>query len=129
VLGTIPLPPGGWDEDWGALTLALVFTADSSATVNVDFVAFFPVSGYQLVTMLGESVANGSSVHVDGMAKIAGVMVGSTRQALASPRGQWLTLLPNTLQRIYVLQMIDGGMNILDRFTARVYYRPRRLTV
>jgi hypothetical protein len=129
VLGTMPLPPGGWDNSWGALTLALVFTSDASVTVYVDYIAFLPAGGYQLITMLEESVADGSVVHIDGMDKIAGVMVGATRQPVASPRGDWMTLLPNTLQRIYVLQTLGLASNIGDTFAASVYYRPRRLTV
>jgi hypothetical protein len=129
VLGTIPLPPGGWQASWGAATLALVFVSEASVTLSVDFVAFFPCAGYQLVTMLQEPVDAGDVVVVDGMAGLAGVKTGSLWQAVASPRGEPLLLEPNTLQRIYILQMLDTAMNIGDQFTVRAYYRPRRWSV
>lgn len=129
VLGTIPLPPGGWYASWGATTLALVLASDSSISLSIDFIAFFPCEGYQLMTMLGQSVGNGDTVVLDGMARLAGVQASGTWQAVASPRGDPLLLEPNTLQRIYILQMIDGGMNIGDTFSVRAYYRPRRRSV
>ncbi|MGV1048228.1 MAG: hypothetical protein ACOYD4_06865 [Solirubrobacterales bacterium] len=129
VLGTLPIPPGGYDTTWDDVVLALVFTSSASVTVKIDYIAFMPCDNYRLVTMLGESVANGGAVVVDDMTGYAGVSVSSLMRPLASPRGNPMLLYPAQIQRIYVLQDIVAGCNIADTFSVRVYFRARRATV
>lgn len=125
VLATIPLPPGGWDATWSALTLALVFRSTAAVTLSIDYLAFFPSDGYQLMTMLPASIANNAYITVDGINDYA--MAASV--PVVSPRGKALTVEPGVTQRFYVLQTLTDNNFISDTFSVQAWYRPRRLSV
>lgn len=137
-LGAVSLPPGGYATDYGAHRLVLVFRG--GAVVQLDVLQLTATDSYRYLGMpaTGVAVPNAGAIVHDGIEGAAYVLsgLGGTRTALASSYGGPLTLEPGMVQRIYVLNQIDAGLSggaggapIGGIISARVFYRPRRLTV
>lgn len=125
VLGTMPIPPGSWDVTWDDLVLRLVLSSASSVVVKIDFIAFFPVKGYRLITMFEETIANNETVVVDDMQGYAGTRNSGLLRPNVSPRDEPILLKPGETQRLYVLQDLASGCNIADTFSVKVFHKPR----
>ena len=135
-LGVIPLPPGGYDDAYGAQQLALVFRG--TGVGDLDVLQLSPLDSYRYLEMPVPGVAvgnNAAAVH-DGIEGRAYVLTSGARTGLPTSFGGPLLLQPGVIQRIYTLWQIHAGATagvgdapIADTASVRLYYRPRRLTV
>lgn len=126
-LGTLPLPPGGYQTSAGALNLTVMFTG--TGTWTLDFLQLTPTDGLTLLACAA-AVANSSSVVVDSIEDLRYVLTGSAQYPYVAQSGGEILLLPNTLQRLIVLaESGEAGPAIADTFVVRVWHRPRRVTV
>lgn len=138
-LGTIQLPPGALDlENPAPLRLELYGRRNQSGDheINLDYIQFFGVDGSRHLWISG--VGNNGWENEDWLyddsinqrAYIDDGMSGSMKAAIVK-EGNPIELYPNEYQRIYFLTHesslnqapIDAGI------AAKVYYRPRFLTV
>lgn len=128
-LGVCPLPPGGYSASYGAATLALTFRGIGARTL--DFVQLTPTDGLVLLEC-SAAVAASDVVVYDGIEKRSYVLNGSSQLSYVSAGGGDLLLLPNTTQRLILLEENLTGTSqgaAADAFSVRAWYRPRRTTV
>ena len=130
-LGIVPLPPGGYDTTYGALTLALYCRGPMIA--SLDFLQLTPLDAYRYVELFGMSVANNARIVDDGIEERAYVVSSSVNYPIASPRGRPLMVFPGVTQRVIALHQTVSGGNpaspIANTLSVRIYYRPRRVTI
>lgn len=134
-LGAIQLPP--FLERLTtpkALTLSLRATKTGGGAVNLDYIQLIPLDSYRFLRQLGFAIPNGNTIYIDELwdrrgLVYAGDSSGNLYRAWAE-RGTKLRLQPNTKQRIYILHdESDNTSNIGRKFTAKLYYRPRRVSL
>lgn len=124
-LGAIPLPVGGYQTAWSAMTLCLSVRATGAATISIDFFQLTPLDSYRWVVQRGLLIVNNGTItddNIDGITHAGG-------SPIYSPKTGPLMIFPGKTQRIIVLQDIGTSSNIAKTFSIRAYYRPRRLTV
>jgi hypothetical protein len=127
--GIVPLPPGGYGATYAAHRLGL--TLRGSSTIGLDVLQLTMLDDYRYVELNSISVANNAALVLDGTEGINYISASSVWTPLATSFGGPLMLLPNTLQRVHVLYEIaaTAGVPITGTFGAKLYFRPRRLTV
>lgn len=127
--GIVPLPPGGYGSTYAAQRLGL--SLRGASTFELDVLQLTMVDSYRYMELASVSVANNATVVVDGIEGRNYITASSVQTPLATSFGEPLMLYPGQLQRIYVLYEIaaSAGVPITGTFSARLYYRPRRLTV
>ena len=135
-LGIVPLPPGGYDDTYGAHQIALVFRGTGLG--ELDILQLTTVDSYRYLEMPvpGVAVGNSATVVHDGIEGRAYVTTSGARTGLPTSFGGPLLLQPATNQRICILWQIHAGATagvgdapVGDTASVRLYYRPRRLTV
>ena len=130
-LGTLPLPPGGYNPYSADLHLYLQLRSASNTTVQLDFMQFYAVEAYRYIVQRGDTLIANESIHdnlIDYPAQIyAENPTTSRRRSLFAANGR-LYVWPGKDQRIYVLW--DGtSVTITDTFLIQAWYRPRVATV
>lgn len=127
--GIVPLPPGGYGSAYAAQRLGL--SLRGASTFELDVLQLTMTDSYRYMELASVSVANNATVVVDGIEGRNYITASSVQTPLATSFGEPLMLYPGQLQRIYVLYEIAAasGVPITGTFSARLYYRPRRLTV
>lgn len=128
-LGAVPLPPGGYNTAWAGQTLFLGLRSASSVTVAIDYVQLTPQDSYRHIVQRGMQIADGDSIVDDGIEGLTYSTESSLNHPIYAPRGDPLLLYPGKTQRIYVLHDEGSTSVIADTFTAKVWYKQRRLTV
>jgi len=126
-LGIVPLPPGGYAAGYGGMLLALTFRG--AAVTELDVLQLTMLDSYRAFAIPSVAVANASIVVHDGMEGLAYVLTGAAKAPLATTFGGALLLEPGVINRIYVLYQTSTGAPIGGGFSAKVFYRARRLTV
>ena len=135
-LGVMPLPPGGFGTPYAAGQLALVMRGASVG--ELDIIQLTPLDSYRYLELpaTGVAVANNGAIVHDGTEGLLYALVSSVRTPLPSSFGAPLMLKPDKPHRIQFLAQIYTGLTagegeapIAPTFSARLYYRPRRLTV
>ncbi len=127
--GIVPLPPGGYGATYAAHRLGLAFRGASQ--LSLDVMQLTMVDAFARYDLNSVSVANGATLQLDDIEGLHYISASSVWTSLATSFGGPLLLQPNTLQRIHVLYEIAAvaGVPIAGTFGAKVFYRPRRLTV
>jgi len=130
-LGAFPLPPGGYSSAWGALKLRLTFRlASGTATTQLDFMQITATDSYRVLDMRPTAIANNALVVDNGTDRLAYVETSGARAPYALPRGAPLMVWPGRLQRVYILaDRPTGPINVDLKWLARMWYRPRRVTI
>lgn len=130
-LGTLPLPPGGYNPSSDELWLVIELRAVSSQTVDLDFVQLFPTEAYRYITQRGETLASNDAIWDNMIDRpwqtYAEAIATGYRRSLYSTVGR-LYVWPGKTQRILVL-WTGASVTITDSFSVRVWYRPRVATV
>lgn len=129
-LGTLPLPPGGFNDDYGIQRLVLEFSCAVSETINLDFIQLTPADElcYREVVARDTGHEAGTVFVDDGIEGSTYKILSGNNDPIYAPKGRPLHVFPGVNQRIYVL--MDGVDATIDKtMTAQAWYRPRRLTV
>ncbi len=134
-LGIVPLPPGGYSASYAAHQLALVFRG--AAVVELDVLQLTALDSYRYYETVGTGVAtaNNATVVLDGIEGLAYVLA-TTRTPLPVSFGGPIMLQPGMINRLHILYQVNaagtagaGDAPIAGTMSARLYYRPRRVTV
>lgn len=131
-LGAVPLPPGGDFASWGSVVLVLRFSSPSGTlSANLDFVQLTPVETFRILRLGYRSLANNDLILDNGTEGYAYTTSSSDPQGGVIATGNPLAVFPGKVQRIYFVCDEDNRTttNISRTFTARAWYRPRRVTV
>lgn len=125
-LGVIPLPPGGYSSAWGAMRLRLDWRADTTVTVDTDWLGFWPASTFRCLR--GPATVGSTGILVDDAIEgRAYVRTSGIEQLGITPRGMPLLLYPGMAQRIYFAwSLFDWTAPIAQTFSVKAWYRPRR---
>ena len=129
-LGLLPLPPGGYSNNWAQNMLAITFRAESSATVELDYLQITPADElcYRHIEQRGMSVAANDWIVDDGIEGLQYLIEGGANHGIYSEHTQPLHVFPSVAQRLYFLH--DGPDTSSNwRLSVRAFYRPRRLTI
>lgn len=129
-LGTLPLPPGGYNTAYGALTLRLLFRVAVSSTINLDYVQLTPADElcYRYILALDTGHENNCILVDDGIEGVTYKTLSGNNSPIYAPWGRPLHVFPGVNQRIYTL--FDGvGATIARTLSVKAFYRPRRLTI
>jgi hypothetical protein len=130
-LGIVPLPPGGYGTPYAAHRLGLEMRSSGAPTDVFDVLQLTMLDSYRYVDLNSISVANGATLQLDSIEGLNYISSSSVWTALATSFGGPMMLYPGQLQRIHVLYEIaaTAGVPITGTFGAKLFYRPRRLTV
>jgi len=125
-LGVIPLPPGGYSSAWGAMRLRLDWRADTTVTVDTDWLGFWPASTFRCLR--GPATVGSTGILVDDAIEgRAYVRTTGVEQLGITPRGMPLLLYPGMAQRIYFAwSLFDWTAPIAQTFSVKAWHRPRR---
>jgi len=127
-LGVVPLPPGGYAANWGAMRLRLTWRGTGTITSETDFFAFFPAATFRRLKVLA-TVANGGKVVDDPTAGRAYVSASGVELPAVAPQGMPLLVWPNTLQRVYFAwSLLNLSAPITQTLSVKAWHRPRRYT-
>ncbi len=126
-LGSLPLPNGGYQVAWDAMTLVLQLRATGAATFEHDFIQLTPLDAYQFIVQRGFTLANNDTITIDNIEGI----VHTLGTPIYSPRSGPLRVFPNTTtpQRIIVLSDEGVSSDIAKTMKIQAFIRPRRFTV
>jgi hypothetical protein len=126
-LGVIPLPPGGYSANYGAMRLRLEWRTATSTTIETDFFAFFPAGTFRKLKVLS-AVGNGSKVVDDPPAGRAYIATsGGVETPAVAPQGMQLLVWPNTLQRVYFAwSLANLTAPVTQTLSVKAWHRPRR---
>jgi len=127
-MGVVPLPPGGYNSAYGALTLALTWRGTATGTY-LDVLQLAPLDSYRSIVMPSTTVANNAAIVFDGIEGLMYTVTAGARAPVANAYTGPLMVQPNTLQRIYVLHETGTGAPIGNAFSVQLFYRKRRLVV
>lgn len=130
-LGLVPLPPAAYDASFGALRLQVdLAVASGTGTTDIDFLQLTPVDSYRVLAIKAIAVANNALVVDNGIDGLAYVEDGGVRYPYLQPGSAPLLVYPGKLQRIYVLADRPGATSdITNKWLARLWFRPRRVTL
>lgn len=130
ILGTLPLPPGGFNTAYAGQTLFLQFRTTAAETIEIDYIQLTPseeLCWRQVLAMDTGHVANSIFVD-DGIEGLTYRSVSGAAHPIYDPKGTPVHLFPGVNQRLYVL--MDGLDATIDKsMSAKVWYRPRRLSI
>lgn len=130
-LGLLPLPPGGYEGASEDIYLVVELRADSTQTVDLDFLNLFACDSYRYITQVGESLASNDSVFDDQInypVQVYTQVYSTTRnKKLFSYIGRTY-LWPNRDNKITFLW--DGSsITLVSTLNVSAWYRPRYITV
>jgi hypothetical protein len=129
-IGAIPLPPATYDATWGALTLRLTYKVLSTgATEFLDFVQLTPTDAYRVLRTRLTSIASNALIVDNGIDGVSYVEASAVRYPYLIAEGQPLMVYPGVLQRVLILASQVDGVDVSEKFEARAWYRPRRITL
>lgn len=132
-LGIVQLPPtlgGSWDM--AALRFQLEAKCSVSGDLDLDFLQLTPTDSYQHLKQAGSySVDNNAFVVDDGVYnRVYGENTSGDKYPLWVGHGDHLYAHPGKNSRlIFLWDRSNSAMTLSDALTARVYYRPRVLTI
>ncbi len=131
-LGAVPLPPGGYNPNTATVALAIRARKSGGGSLTLDFVQLTPTGHgiYRRVRQLGFAMESNDALVDDG---IEGLVYGEepdsdrlpVMRGLNAPIHVW----PNRTQRLRVLARESSGFVAGRKFTAQIWYRPRRLVL
>lgn len=132
-IGTIQIPP--WligETNLTSVSLALYGKSSSAGNLSIDFIQLLPIDGWRVLMPKGYGLAYNCRLVDDGMNGSIWTdgwsPAGKTGHYVG--RGQAPLLWPGRTCRVYVLQTGQSNAMEIDRtISAKIYYRPRRLTV
>ena len=127
-LGVIPLPPGGYTTQAGALRLYLAWRTTGTISVETDCFVLMPANTFRLLQIQGPVAAD--AVVVDnGPEQRAYVRSGSTELPFVAPQGLPLLAWPGLVQRVYFMwNLLDGSAPVTQTLSVKAWHRPRRLS-
>ena len=128
-LGSLQLPPDGYNADYGPMTLAIRMRSATSVTVDLDYIQLTPTDSYRVIKAKSVGVANNSFIYDDGLEDQVYSGTIGTFSPVFSKRGEPLVVYPGRINRIYILHDEGFSSDIANSFVAKVYYRARRLTL
>lgn len=125
-LGSLFLPPGGYNTIWAPQLLALKLYSSISQTVAIDYIQLTPTESYRKLVQTGQQIANNDSIVDDGIERQTYALEGGLASPFYAPQGEPLMIFPGQTNRIYILH--DTGMSspLTNTFSVRLWYRPRR---
>lgn len=129
-LGLLPLPPGGYSNNWAKNVLALNFRSDSSASIDLDFLQITPADElcFRHIEQRGMVVAANDWIMDDGIEGLQYLIEGGANHGIYTEHTPPLHVFPGVAQRLYFLH--DGsGTSANWKLSVKVFYRPRRLTI
>lgn len=129
-LGLLPLPPGGYSNNWAQNTLALFFRAESAVTVRLDYLQITPADElcYRHIEQRGMVVAANDWVVDDGIEGLHYLIEGGANHPIYTEHTPPLHVFPGVAQRLYFLH--DGPDTTANwKLGVKAFYRPRRLTI
>lgn len=130
-LGALPLPPGGYSNNWMETRLVLKIRTGASATVKIDYLQVFALDSYRRLYQRGYAVLNNSYIWDDGIEGLTALVESGPYEPIYTVTGAPLYAWPgiSDVQRLHVLHDEGSTAPITNTFLLRAYYRPRRLTV
>lgn len=132
-LGSMPLPPGGYDTERTNIALQLSVRNAGSGSMEVDFVQLTPADWgqYRQVVQLGYSTSQNDALIDDGIEELTYYYDAAAGKhfSVMRPLGMPLHVWPNQTQRLRVL--INGGGGFAPSWTmkAKAWYRPRVMSI
>lgn len=129
-LGLLPLPPGGYSNNWAKNVLALNFRSDSSASIDLDFLQITPADElcFRHIEQRGMVVAANDWIVDDGIEGLQYLIEGGANHGIYTEHTPPLHVFPGVAQRLYFLH--DGsGTSANWKLSVKAFYRPRRLTI
>lgn len=128
-LGIVPLPPGGYGTSYGALRLGLDVRGASNS--SLDVLQLSMIDAYRFYELPSVSVAANATIVLDSIDERNYISTSGAWMPLPVAFGEPILVQPNALQRLHFLYEIaaSNGVPITGTLSARVYVRPRRLTV
>lgn len=138
-LGTIPVPLAPSSTNTMTVNLTFTVRASSSSTIDLDFVQLTPIDEYRILRPASFQLTGGQVIvdngvdeltYVDNTVNEVVAAIGvDSYYPLDAGVGNYVNLYPGEAQRIYFLRTTTAGAPISDYLNAKVYYRPRRLTL
>ena len=137
VMPPLPFPPrtmnGGTYADH-TIEINYWNPGGSSDTVRLDYLMLIPAGdGWREVTALlgNDSISNGHTLVDDGIEQMTYSLSGSNRFTGYSTVGQWPMLIPGVAGTFVTFSSdnTSGGANVVNSWTAKLYYRPRRRSI
>lgn len=129
-LGLLPLPPGGYSNNWAKNVLALNFRSDISASVDLDFLQLTPADElcFRHIEQRGMVVNANDWIVDDGIEGLQYLIEGGANHGIYTEHTPPLHVFPGAAQRLYFLH--DGsGTSANWKLSVKAFYRPRRLTI
>ena len=131
-LGAIPLPPGAGDLTYGDMALTIYYDADSSGTVDLDYIVLAPADTLLKMEQIGDQLDTSDQVVIDGQNGTA-VLVYASGTPGSFPvltfTGRFPEILPGVVNRLYFLADEISSSNIDRAFNVSITYWGRRLTI
>lgn len=128
-IGELQIPPWLLPAGTSAgLSLALYAKKTGGGSLGIDYLQLTPVDGYRLLSPIGWGISYQQKVVDDGIYDaIWKEYTGGEKAGIMKSTGNPIRLLPNKLQRFYLLQASQNGDIIIDRLlNVKAFYRPRR---
>lgn len=126
-VGTVSF--GDYPLSAGMATVLRLFS-QAEVTVDIDYIQPLPADNFRRLEYVGVGVPNNHHIIDDGIEGRAYQVDGSSQEIpVVSPKGNPILLYPGKVNRLYVLSDLGATAPIDNDLNARVYYRPRRLTV
>lgn len=128
-LGTIPLPPGEYDPLSSPCRLALGMRARTAGTIDIDYLQIFGTDSDRYMKQTGLTLSNGAGVVFDEIEQRFYYDNGATHSPLYVPFRRGLWVYPGQINRFHVLydELLDAP--VTSTMSARLFYRPRRVTI
>jgi hypothetical protein len=130
-LGTITLPP--WlpgASSYQSLDLTMwAYRTGGSYTLNLDCLFLVPTDSYRLLSPQGYGFYYGSKLVDDGITGLTWIESGGNRAGYYVGFGRRLKVWPGVTTRLYIHCEMQAGDFTALVMSARLFYRPRRLTV
>ncbi len=124
-VGSLPLPPGGYNTAWGATTLSFAFRGAGAYALTIASVKLMATDSYQYIVQKGNLVAAGDTITFDNIEQT----FNQAGQSLYSVRNGRLMVFPGVTQRINILQDEGTSSDTAKTLSVRAFIRERRLTV
>lgn len=129
-LGALPLPPGGYNDNWASQLLVLKLRSATSQQLSLDYLQLTPLDSYRVIKQRGYQVANGSLVVDDGIDGLTYLREGGKDEPIYTTYGQPLHIFPSSNpQRLIILHDEFSSSPPANTFSVTAVYRPRRVTI
>lgn len=132
VVDTVRLPPYLFNQGSQKpirLEMYGLRQAAGTHTIKLDFIQLSPINdgGWRRARSIERGVYQTEKFVDDGIdGHVYRVDTGSLKIGEFAAYGDGVKLIPNRLQRLYILSQQGTNMRIAQTFSARAYYRPRR---